>query len=136
MYILDSRNYYKLFSPSFQDLIYNADTVYLKPEPKGVCLIIGPWNYPIQLVLVPLIGAICAGCCALVKASEISANTSAVLSKYFNKYFDKSCIKYVLNVRIRKNLPEDRSKVTVINSSGVHWCIYLLFLSCITLYSI
>lgn len=50
-------------------------------EPRGVCLIIGPWNYPVQLLLAPLIGAIAAGNCAVVKPSELAPKTSAILAK-------------------------------------------------------
>ncbi len=49
------------------------------PEPYGVCLIISPWNYPFQLALSPLIGAITAGNCVLLKPSEHSPNTTEVL---------------------------------------------------------
>ena len=49
-------------------------------EPLGVVLIIGPWNYPLQLVLVPLLGAIAAGNCAIVKPSEVAPATSELLA--------------------------------------------------------
>ena len=49
-------------------------------EPYGVVLILSPWNYPVLLTLEPLIGAIAAGNCAVVKPSAYSSNTSAVLS--------------------------------------------------------
>ncbi|OLY91289.1 aldehyde dehydrogenase (NAD+) [Cnuella takakiae] len=52
---------------------------YLLSEPLGVVLIIGPWNYPLQLVLAPLVGALAAGNCAVVKPSELAPATSAVL---------------------------------------------------------
>lgn len=50
-------------------------------EPKGVVLIIGPWNYPFQLVIAPLIAAIAAGNCAIVKPSELTPATSHLLSE-------------------------------------------------------
>jgi aldehyde dehydrogenase (NAD+) len=52
---------------------------FLLPEPRGVVLIMGPWNYPVQLVLLPLVGALAAGCCAVVKPSEFAPATSEVL---------------------------------------------------------
>lgn len=61
-------------------------------EPLGVVLIIGPWNYPVQLVLAPLIGAISAGNCAMIKPSAQSKNTSKVLAKIINETF---CEKYI-----------------------------------------
>ncbi len=51
------------------------------PEPKGVVLIIGPWNYPFQLIIAPLIGAIAAGNCAILKPSEVATATEAVVEK-------------------------------------------------------
>jgi aldehyde dehydrogenase (NAD+) len=59
-------------------------------EPYGLCLIIGPWNYPFQLTLVPLIGAISAGNCCIIKPSEISSHSSDVISKIINKTFNSS----------------------------------------------
>lgn len=50
-------------------------------DPYGVALIIGPWNYPIQLILSPLIGAIAGGNCAVIKPSELTPETSRVLSE-------------------------------------------------------
>lgn len=57
-------------------------------EPKGVCLIIAPWNYPFQLVMSPLISAIAAGNCVMLKPSELSSNTAAVINKIISKTFD------------------------------------------------
>ncbi|CQR48426.1 Aldehyde dehydrogenase [Paraliobacillus sp. PM-2] len=51
------------------------------PEPYGVTLIIAPWNYPFQLAVSPLIGAIAAGNTAIIKPSELTPHTSAVLSQ-------------------------------------------------------
>jgi len=50
-------------------------------DPLGVVLIIAPWNYPVQLALIPLIGAIAGGNCAVVKPSEYAPATSALLEK-------------------------------------------------------
>lgn len=65
---------------------------HIYPEPLGIVLIISPWNYPFQLVVSPLIGAIAAGNCALVKPSEIAPNTSEVVSQIIQKYFDPAYI--------------------------------------------
>jgi aldehyde dehydrogenase (NAD+) len=56
-------------------------------EPKGVVLIIGAWNYPFQLVLAPLIGAIAAGNCVIIKPSELATHSEAVLAKIISKSF-------------------------------------------------
>jgi acyl-CoA reductase-like NAD-dependent aldehyde dehydrogenase len=61
-------------------------------EPLGVVLIIGPWNYPFQLVISPLVGAIAAGNCAILKPSEIAENTSRVVADIITKYFEPSVI--------------------------------------------
>ena len=50
-------------------------------EPLGVVLIIAPWNYPVQLLLSPLVGALAAGNCAVLKPSELTPHTSAVLAR-------------------------------------------------------
>lgn len=57
-------------------------------DPYGVSLIIGPWNYPFQLVLSPLVGAVAAGNCAVVKPSELSPHTSRVIAQIIAKAFD------------------------------------------------
>ena len=64
-------------------------------EPLGVVLIIGAWNYPLQLIIYPLIGAIAAGNCAIIKPSEIAVNTSTLLAEIIPKYFDSSFISVV-----------------------------------------
>lgn len=64
-------------------------------EPLGVVLVIAPWNYPVQLSLLPMVGAIAAGNCVIGKPSEISAHTSATLSRLVPAYLDPSCIAIV-----------------------------------------
>ncbi|MBD1806839.1 aldehyde dehydrogenase [Microcoleus sp. FACHB-SPT15] len=62
------------------------------PEPLGVVLIISPWNYPFQLMISPLVGAIAAGNCAILKPSELAANTSRIVTQITEKTFDPSYI--------------------------------------------
>jgi len=64
-------------------------------EPLGVVLIISPWNYPVQLLFSPLVGAIAAGNCALLKPSEITPHTSAALASMLPKYLDSDAIMLV-----------------------------------------
>ncbi|MET0573744.1 MAG: aldehyde dehydrogenase family protein, partial [Pedobacter agri] len=59
--------------------LFAANKIYY--EPKGVCLIIAPWNYPLQLMMSPLISAIAAGNCAILKPSELSAYTAKIINK-------------------------------------------------------
>lgn len=60
---------------------------FIYPEPYGVALIISPWNYPFQLAIAPLLGAIAAGNCAIIKPSELSPHVSKVLSEMLNTHF-------------------------------------------------
>ncbi len=62
-------------------------------EPLGSVLIIAPWNYPFQLTLAPLIGAISAGDTAIIKPSEYSQNVSAVLEKLISDIFPEEYIR-------------------------------------------
>lgn len=64
-------------------------------QPKGLVLVMSPWNYPIQLALVPLAAAISAGCCVLLKPSRYSVNVSRVLCEMFDSCFDSRLIKVV-----------------------------------------
>lgn len=64
-------------------------------EPKGVVLIIAPWNYPLQLCLAPLVSAISAGNCVVLKPSELAPATSAVLAELMPQYLDNDCIRVV-----------------------------------------
>ncbi|MEQ8468900.1 aldehyde dehydrogenase [Coleofasciculus sp. E1-EBD-02] len=65
------------------------------PEPLGVVLIISPWNYPFQLLISPLVGAIAAGNCAVLKPSEIAAHTSSAIANLIQKTFDPAYIAVV-----------------------------------------
>ena len=64
-------------------------------EPLGVVLIISPWNYPFQLLFTPLVGAIAAGNCVVMKPSEMTTATSEVMRKIIESVFDKNYILYV-----------------------------------------
>ena len=68
---------------------------YIYKDPYGVALIIGPFNYPVQLILLPLVAAISAGNCAILKPSENTVNTALLLEKIINDNFDESYIKVV-----------------------------------------
>jgi aldehyde dehydrogenase (NAD+) len=63
-------------------------------EPLGVVLIIGPWNYPLQLLFTPLVGAIAAGNCAVLKPSEFAPATAAVMKKIVEENFSSDYIQY------------------------------------------
>ncbi len=65
---------------------------FIIPEPYGVALIMSPWNYPFQLCIEPLIGAIAAGNCAVLKPSAYAAETSKVISRLISTCFPKEYI--------------------------------------------
>lgn len=60
---------------------------FIRPEPRGVALIIGPWNYPLQLLLSPLVGAIAAGNCVILKPSELAPHTSQAMARMLRDHF-------------------------------------------------
>lgn len=64
-------------------------------EPLGTVLIISPWNYPFQLLIAPLIGAMAAGNTVILKPSEISVNTAVALEKVINAAFDNEYVRVV-----------------------------------------
>ncbi len=76
-------------------LIAQPAKSYVQPEPKGVVLIIGAWNYPLQLTLAPLIAAIAAGNCAIVKPSELAEHTDKLIAELLPQYLDKQCFAVV-----------------------------------------
>jgi aldehyde dehydrogenase (NAD+) len=64
----------------------------ITPEPLGTVLIMGAWNYPLQLVLSPMVAALAAGNCVVLKPSELSVATSKLLAELVPKYLDKSAV--------------------------------------------
>ncbi len=64
-------------------------------EPLGVVLVIAPWNYPVQLLLCPLVGALAAGNCAVLKPSEVTAHTSRALATLLPRYLDPDAVAVV-----------------------------------------
>lgn len=71
------------------------DTTFIHREPYGLVLIIGPWNFPVQLSLVPMAGAIAAGNAVIIKPSELAPATAEVVRKTVNKYLDPECVRVV-----------------------------------------
>ena len=76
-------------------IVYYPSKSYVYKEPYGVTLIIGPFNYPFQLVIAPLIGAISAGNTAIIKPSENTINTAKLLEKIINDNFNNGYIRVV-----------------------------------------
>lgn len=70
-------------------------------DPFGVVLVIGAWNYPLQLLLVPVASAIAAGNCVVLKPSEIAANCAKFLMETLPKYLDNvSKTKWICEIQI------------------------------------
>jgi aldehyde dehydrogenase (NAD+) len=67
----------------------------IRKEPKGVVLIISPFNYPIFLTLGPLAGAIAAGNAVAIKAAESTPATTALMAKLAEKYLDKDLVRFI-----------------------------------------
>ncbi len=76
-------------------IVYYPSKSYIYKEPYGVTLIIGPFNYPFQLVIAPLIGAISAGNTAIIKPSENSRNIALLLEKLINENFPGEYLRVV-----------------------------------------
>ena len=77
------------------NLLNQPSTCYTIQEPLGVVCIIGPWNYPFQLLFTPLIGAIAGGNCVVLKPSEFAPATADVMGKIIRDLFPANYILYV-----------------------------------------
>ncbi|KAI6227447.1 Aldehyde dehydrogenase [Aphelenchoides fujianensis] len=76
-------------------LLQATDAAYTIKEPLGTVLIIGAFNFPLQLLFGPLVGAIAAGCTILLRPSETAAATERLVLDLVKKYFDPGMIKAV-----------------------------------------
>lgn len=76
-------------------IVHYPSKSYIYKEPYGVILIIGPFNYPFQLVMAPLVGAISAGNTAIIKPSENTKNTALLLEEIINENFNKEYLRVV-----------------------------------------
>uniref|UniRef100_A0A8C3WBY9 Aldehyde dehydrogenase n=1 Tax=Catagonus wagneri TaxID=51154 RepID=A0A8C3WBY9_9CETA len=82
--------------PVAKNLLTQLSSAFIRKEPFGLVLIIAPWNYPVNLTLIPLVGALAAGNCVVLKPSEISKGTEKVLAEVLPRYLDQSCFAVVL----------------------------------------
>ncbi|KAF1548792.1 Aldehyde dehydrogenase family 3 member B2, partial [Eudyptes schlegeli] len=78
-----------------RNLVTQLDSAFIRKDPYGVVLIIAAWNYPIHLLLVPLIGAIAAGNCVVFKPSEVAKNTERLVAEMLSCYLDNDCFAVV-----------------------------------------
>jgi aldehyde dehydrogenase (NAD+) len=68
---------------------------YILHEPLGVALIMAPWNYPFQLIINPLVGAISSGCCAMLKPSPATPHVAQLVEQLIGEYFDPAYISVI-----------------------------------------
>jgi aldehyde dehydrogenase (NAD+) len=76
-------------------LLFFGGQSYIYREPYGTVLIIGPFNYPMNLVFEPLIGAISGGNCAVIKPAQMTPNVSKIIAKIINENFGKNYIRVI-----------------------------------------
>lgn len=96
-----------LFKFDFQPekpLVNFFDGIRIHKDPYGVALVIGAWNYPLQLTMIPVQNAIAAGNCVIIKPSEIATASAQFLADYIPKYLDsvsqlsvRLCWNYLMN---------------------------------------
>ncbi|GJQ80098.1 putative aldehyde dehydrogenase [Trypoxylus dichotomus] len=86
-------NFDKYVKPEYpsKDMTQLFDTPMIYKEPYGVVLIIGAWNYPMLVTVLPIAGAIAAGNCIIVKPSEIAPASAQYMARNIPKYLDKEC---------------------------------------------
>ncbi|WP_397537319.1 aldehyde dehydrogenase [Rummeliibacillus pycnus] len=100
--VLESISYMQKYLEEWMHPVAVSTPIHFQParsfvvrEPYGVTLIIGPYNYPFQLVMEPLIGAIIGGNTAIVKPSESAPNTAEILKKIIQETFEENYIRIV-----------------------------------------
>ena len=76
-------------------LVNQPGTSRVHAEPLGTVLVIAPWNYPFQLALAPVVGAVAAGNAVVLKPSEVAPATSALLARLLPQYLDPQCVRVI-----------------------------------------
>ncbi len=71
-------------------LMFLGSTSWVRYESKGVCLIISPWNFPFNITLIPLVSAIAAGNTVIIKPSEFTPHTAALMEEMLAEVFDEN----------------------------------------------
>lgn len=91
-YVQNNLHSWAADSRRFTPLTLFGSTSFIHYEPRGVVLIIAPWNYPLQLALLPLIAAIAAGNCAVIKPSADAPHTAAIIKKIIEECYEDEYI--------------------------------------------
>lgn len=84
-------------------LFHQLGSSWIQAEPYGVTYIIAPWNYPFQLALAPVVGAVAAGNTCLIRPSRMSEHTARIMEKIINENFDPGFLKVVLCDTVQSN---------------------------------
>lgn len=92
--IKNLRKYMRPSGAAFDLLTFPSEDVVV-PEPMGLALVIGTWNYPVMLALAPVAGAIAAGNTVILKPSNVSPNTADLLGRLIPKYMDPAIVSVV-----------------------------------------
>ncbi|XP_055537748.1 aldehyde dehydrogenase, dimeric NADP-preferring-like isoform X1 [Wyeomyia smithii] len=92
--ILNLRDWVQPKKPE-KTIVNMMDGVFIYNDPYGVALVIGAWNYPLQLTLAPVAAAIAAGNCVVIKPSEVSPACSKFIANTVPKYLDQDCYRVV-----------------------------------------
>lgn len=79
-------------------MVNMMDGVFIYKDPYGVVLVMGAWNYPLQVTLVPVAAAIAAGNCVLIKPSEVAPATSRFIAETIPKYLDQVSLNNHANI--------------------------------------
>lgn len=77
-------------------MIHILDDVLIHKDPYGVVLVLGAWNYPLQLTLLPVVGAIAAGNSVVIKPSELANATAKIIAELIPKYLNRVKINFIL----------------------------------------
>ncbi|XP_077291797.1 aldehyde dehydrogenase type III isoform X3 [Arctopsyche grandis] len=93
--LMNLREWVKPEKPA-KGFVNMMDDVVIYNDPYGVVLVLAPWNYPLQLAMIPLASAIAAGNCVVIKPSEMSVATTNLLAELIPKYLDNEVVQVLL----------------------------------------
>ncbi|KAJ2775801.1 hypothetical protein IWQ57_000211 [Coemansia nantahalensis] len=82
-------------SLGLQQPVFLLSKAEVRREPLGVVLVMGAWNFPMRLSLMPVVGAIAAGNCVVLKPSDLAPHTAAAMERALTKYMDPAVIRVV-----------------------------------------
>merc|ERR1719268_562290 len=71
------------------------DETFIQPEPFGVALVMGAWNYPWNLTMAPVHGALCAGNCVVVKPPDLAEHSAELIAKLVPRYVDQRAVRVI-----------------------------------------